>query len=247
VAVILLSQGAGLVVATIVLVVRWQGPPPAGDLAPAAAAGLIGLVAVGCFYRALAVGTISIVAPIAATSALVPVLVGLVRGERPGAVQAVGIVAAIVGVVLASREPEEPTAGPKRATGAGLAVASALLLGAFLLALNAARHTDLPWVLVTARASSVALLLLVAAVVRPGVPLAAVPPIALVGILDTTANGLFVAASSRGLLSVVGVLSSLYPVVTVALAQVHLGERIARIQQIGVALALTGVLLISAG
>jgi drug/metabolite transporter (DMT)-like permease len=83
--------------------------------------------------------------------------------------------------------------------------------------------------------------------VRPGVPLAAVPPIALVGILDTTANGLFVAASSRGLLSVVGVLSSLYPVVTVALAQVHLGERIARIQQIGVALALAGVLLISAG
>jgi drug/metabolite transporter (DMT)-like permease len=101
-------------------------------------------------------------------------------------------------------------------------------------------------VLVAARATSVCALVVACLVLRPSFDPAAVPILAVIGIADTAANGLFVAATTLGLLAVVSVLSSLYPVVTVGLAQLHLGERIDRVQGAGVALALVGVGLLSA-
>jgi drug/metabolite transporter (DMT)-like permease len=247
IAVVLLSQLTGLLLLGTALLVRGEGPPPVADLAPAAIAGVVGFAAVGVFYRALAVGTISVVAPIAATSAAVPVLAALLRGERPGPLHAVGILAAFAGVVLASREP---ASGDGRtgagALGVGLALASALLIGLFLLGLDAARGADLLWVLFTARVASATLAAAAALVLRPRIAPRALPVVSLVGALDTAANGFFVAATSTGLLSIVGVLSSLYPVVTVALAHHQLDERLARVQRAGVGLALAGVVLLSA-
>jgi drug/metabolite transporter (DMT)-like permease len=243
-----LSQGTGLLLMAVVVLLHHPAMPSAHDLAAAALAGLFGLAGLATFYRALAIGTMGVVAPIAATGAAVPVVAGLISGERPSALQAAGIVAAVVGVVVVSREVhDEPERRAASRRSIALAVASALLLGLFLLGLDQARHADLSAVLLTARIASVAVLVVVCLWLRPSLRQANVPPVVLTGVLDTGANGFFILATRHGLLSVVAVLSSLYPVVTAALAAVHLKERLAPSQVAGVALAVGGVALMSAG
>src|SRR5689334_12220005 len=116
-AVLLVSQGAGLAAIAIGLAIARPPAPPLGDLWPAALAGLAGALALSAFYRALAIGTMSIVAPISSTGAALPVIVGIATGDRPSALQLAGVVAAVIGVVLASREldQDQPTmAAPTR-------------------------------------------------------------------------------------------------------------------------------------
>jgi drug/metabolite transporter (DMT)-like permease len=191
-----------------------------------------------------------VVAPIAALSGLVPVLVGLVvQGDRPKAVQVAGMVLAIGGVVMASRARDEAEPGRRLATGAGLALLAALFLGAMVVALDAGGDRDPEWTVFMVRVSSVAVLWLVVAARRPSFSTVRPNLSTLVGagVLDNVANLLFVLAAARGLLSLVSVLGSLYPVVTVVLARVVLDERLARWQLVGVAGALCGVALISLG
>src|SRR5204862_8309065 len=130
-AVLLVSQASGLAAIAVAIAIARPDVPALVDLWPAAAAGVAGAIALSAFYRALAIGTMSIVAPISATGAAVPVVVGIAGGDRPAAVQVAGIVAAVVGVVLASRELDEPqTAGrvPER-TSIALALVAALGFG----------------------------------------------------------------------------------------------------------------------
>ena len=158
----------------------------------------------------------SIVAPISATGVTIPVLVGLASGERPGALQVVGMVLACCGVVLAAREAPATDAEARRTgrTAIGLALLAAIGFGSFFAGIDRAEQTaDVAWVLLAARAADVALLVAAAALVRPRIPTAprALGAIAAVGFFDLLANFLFVIAAGRGLLSVVGVLGSLYP------------------------------------
>jgi drug/metabolite transporter (DMT)-like permease len=242
------SQLTALVLVAAVALVHRPAIPSAHDLVAAALAGLFGLAGLATFYRALSIGTMGVVAPIAATGAAVPVVAGLISGERPSGLQAAGIVAAIVGVVVVSREVhDEPERRATSRRSIALAIASAVLLGLFLLGFDRARHADLSVVLLTAKLASVAVLALVCLRLRPPLRQATVPPLVLTGVLDTGANGFFVLATRHGLLSVVAVLSSLYPVVTAALAAVHLKERLAPSQLAGVGLAVGGVALMSAG
>ena len=216
----------------------------------AALAGSAGIVALGAFYRALAIGTMSVVAPISATAAAVPVLVGLAEGERPGGLQIAGMVAALAGVILASREPVEEGCPPANRAAIGLALVAAAGFGTFFVGIDKASATaEVPWVIVVQRCSSLALLVIAALAVRPTLPRDAPSLLILgmVGVLDLGANGLYALATTKGLLSVVSVLGSLYPAVTVVLARFVLAERIARIQEVGVVLALAGVIAISAG
>src|SRR2546423_14458619 len=129
VAVLFVSQAVGL--AGLVAVVALSGEPaPALDsLWPAAAGGIGGLLALAAFYRGLAIGTMSIVAPISATGSAVPVIVGLASGERPSPVQLAGILAAGVGVVLASREAPHEDAARARAGRASIGPAPPAPLG----------------------------------------------------------------------------------------------------------------------
>jgi drug/metabolite transporter (DMT)-like permease len=195
-----------------------------------------------------------VVSPIAALGVVVPVLVGLARGERPETIQLVGIAVAIVGVVLAS--------GPELAGRAGvrpvlLAAVAALGFGLALLFIAEGSRSSTLMTLVTMRATSVsvAALALVVAVRRvsggrlerhrlrldrPDLLLVAV-----IGIGDVGANLAFGLASTRDDVSIVAVLGSLYPVVTVLLARVVLRERLGPAQSAGVALALGGVALIA--
>jgi drug/metabolite transporter (DMT)-like permease len=244
-AVLLVSQTAGMVGIVVVAFARTP-VPSASVVLPGIAAGLSGVAAAAGFYRAMAVGSISVAAPILATGAVVPVVAGLATGERPGSLQMVGIVAALVGVVLASREPG-PGGGSVRGAGVLFALLAALMYGFQLIALDHAARSDAIWGVGVARATAVVVLGSAAALARPRLSRDAMTPMVAIGVLDTTANAAFALAATEGLLSIVSVLGSLFPVLTVALAHIHLHERLARGQRLGVVLALAGTLAIAGG
>jgi drug/metabolite transporter (DMT)-like permease len=208
-------------------------------------AGLVGLAAL---FRGLAIGTMGVVAPLSSTAVAVPVIVGVATGERPSAAQAAGLAVAFVGMVLAAREPREE-GGSGVAAGAGLALVAALGFGCFFLGMDKASDADVPWAILVNRISGVVLLASVFAVLRPrGRPgRADVAPLVAIGALDMTANTLFAIATTKGLVSLVSVVSALYPVTTVVLARVFLGERLAAVQRAGIMVAFAGVGLIAAG
>jgi drug/metabolite transporter (DMT)-like permease len=218
----------------------------------AAGSGAIGVIALTSFYRALAIGTMSIVAPLSATGAAVPVLYGLASGERPAAIQLVGIVLALLGVMLAGREAGEPDAEARRTARAsvGLALLAALGFGTFFVGIDQAEQSaDVAWVLLSARGPETLILVIAFVLSRTRVPRdpATYAALATVGFFDLLANFFFVLATGRGLLSVVGVLGALYPAVTVLLARGVLGERLTRTQDAGVLVTLAGVLAMAAG
>jgi len=238
-------QGAGLL--GIAAIVAARGREPGGGLVllavPAAMSGTLGLYA---YYRGIAVGAVSVVAPIAGVSAAIPVIVGVISGERPSVWQGVGMASALGGVFLASREPN--AVGRRIAAGVGLALLAAVGFGGYFPFMHAAGNTDFWWASLIFRITSTTLVLIPALARRAS--LAVTPrrlwPLALVGLGDMFGNLLYAASSAYGLVSVTAVLASLYPIVTVALARVVLAERVARSQEAGVALTLAGVVLISA-
>jgi drug/metabolite transporter (DMT)-like permease len=249
--VLLISQAAGLVAVLIAAVIRGEGPPP--EVLPWAVSNAIaGTVGLAAFYRALSVGAMGVVAPISASAAAIPVAVGVIGGERPAALQLAGIAVAIVGVAVASYEPpgeEERELTARTSSGVGLALLAALGFGIFFVGLDEGSDHDLLWTLVLGRSLSTALLLVAALVARPklGMSRGDTAAVVAVGLLDMGANALFAAATTLGLVSVVSVLGSLYPVTTLVLARFLLGERLHRSQRGGAAAALVGVALISAG
>lgn len=238
-------QVGGLAAIALIVAIRGEGPADAGALLaiPAAISGTLGLYA---YYRGIAVGAVSIVAPIAGISAVVPVAVGIASGDRPSAWQWTGIAASLVGVFLASRERSE---GGRIAAGVGLALLAAIGFGGYFPPMHAAGNADFWWASLIFRATSTSVILAVVAIRRPalGVPPLQVPVLALIGVGDMLGNLLFAAASSSGLVSITSVLASLYPIVTVLLARIILKERVAPSQETGIILTLAGVALISAG
>lgn len=293
----LLSLGSSLVLGALLLLVsghRWPGWEAAW---PALAAGAAVSVATVAYFKALAVGTMSLVAPIASAGAVVPVAVGLLKGEQPSLIQGLGVVAALVGVGLAvfDRAPEAGVVGTievgaaadvlaategesgqggsasRPRLAAALAVAAAALFGASLVGYAETASHDPYLPPVAGRLTSVAILLLLVgalrfqarrpAVGRPtvaagsgGVPLVpfwpgrrVVPMILVAGVFHLLAATFFSLASTRGLLSLVSVLSSLGAVVTMGLAYFLIRERLEPQQVVGVVLALLGVIAIAGG
>lgn len=244
------SQAVGLLAVLVVAGVAGAFGDDTGYVPWAMLSGIAGVVGLVSFYAALAAGTMGVVSPIAALGVVVPVLVGLARGERPGTLQVAGIVVAIAGVVLASGPELSGRAGARPLLLAGVA---AVGFGFALLAIAEGSRSSTLMTLVTMRATSVTLLVaaLLVALGR-GFPRAELRLgradlllVALVGVGDVSANLTFGLASTRGLVSVVAVLGSLYPVVTVLLARVLHGERLGTAQTVGVAGALGGVALIA--
>jgi drug/metabolite transporter (DMT)-like permease len=232
-----------------VVLASHESVPSASHLAWAAFAGAIGVVGLALFYRALAVGAMGIVGPITATAAIVPMAYGLARGERPSTLQSAGIALAIVGVVAASLERTPDRRGRQFGAGVGLSLAAALCFGWALIGLSRAAAGGIAWSILTMRAVAVPLVLVALVASRPRLQVSSrsVGLLIAVGVGDTVATLLYSTATTRGLLSVVVVLASLYPIVMVVLARVLLAERVARAQLAGVAVALAGVALISAG
>jgi drug/metabolite transporter (DMT)-like permease len=248
--VIVASQVTGLTLVAIFVAVRGEGPPGGPFAVFAVLSAIAGVTGLAAFYRALAIGNMGVVAPISACAAVVPLVVGVATGDRPSGLQAVGLGLALAGVVLASREEVVGETGHRRtARGAGLAMVSALGFGFFFLAFDRASDGDVAWAMFANRLTGVTLLALAVAVLRP--PLRAgrrdLPVLIGIGTLDVGANATFGLAATKGLVSVVSVLGSLYPLTTVALAAIVLHERPHRLAQLGVVAALVGVALIAAG
>jgi len=239
-------QLGGLVVIAAIVAIRGRGPADSAALLaiPAAISGTLGLYA---YYRGIAVGAVSIVAPIAGISAIVPVIFGIATGDRPSIWQFLGMSAALAGVFLASREPGR--GGSKFAAGVGLALLAAVGFGGYFPPMHAAGNADFWWASLIFRMTSASVIFAAVAIRRP---MLRVVPIqfsllALIGVGDMVGNLFFAAASTSGLVSITSVLASLYPIVTVVLARLVLKERVARSQEAGIALTLAGVALISAG
>ena len=232
-------------VAAIAIAVSVRGDGPAGWAVlygiGAALGGMLGLYA---YYRGMLTGAMSVVAPVAGVSAVIPVIFGVATGDDPSVPQVAGVVAALAGIGLASIEHQE---GRRRvAAGVGLALLAACGFGFYFPWMHAAGKVDFWWASLVFRTTA---LLLVASVVagrridvrlsRRNVAIACA-----VGIVDTVGNVCFAASSRHGLVSLTAVLASLYPVVTVLLAASLLRERVAPLQRAGIALTLTGVVLI---
>ena len=245
VAVLIVAQPIGLALLGIWVVVRGQGPPGSSVLwaCLAAVLGTTGLIA---FYKGMAAGALSIVAPIAGAGAAIPVIWGLAHGDHPSGYQELGFAAALIGVVLASFERRPEAA--RLAAGVGWAAIAMVAFGAYYIPMHEASHGDFLWAAFVFRLTSTTLIAAAWLVLRPpSARRADLPVLASIGILDTGGNVFFAAASAKGLVSVVSILASLYPVVTVLLARAVLHERVHRSQELGIVLALAGIVLISAG
>jgi drug/metabolite transporter (DMT)-like permease len=245
--VLLTIELSGLVVLLGILAATGEGPPPGGKLLVALAAGAAGILGLGVFYRALAIGTMSIVAPISATGSAIPVVVGVATGDTLTLLIGLGLALTMAGVVLASREKHEAQRVASRSSIV-LALLAALGFGSFFVLYDSASDDSLLWAMLCIRGIAVPL---VGGLILRHRPAAPGPRdlgiLAIAGLLDLTATGLYALANREGALSIVGVVGSLYPIATVLLARVILGERIRPVQQAGVVLAFAGVGLISAG
>lgn len=230
------------------LVVAPSGHLTSSGFGFGAAAGAFGGVGVFLLFRGLATGRMSVVAPITAVGAAVlPVAWGLLTGERLSALVLTGVVLALAAIVLIAREEDEG-AGSTRAALVS-AVGSGIAFGALFILLAQAGDDAGWWPLVGARLAAIVVIGAVAVVSKAAVVprREAAPAVAACGVLDVTANALYLLAVRRGLLSLVAVLSSLYPAGTVLLARLVLGERLLRVQIAGLGLAFGGVVLIAAG
>ena len=243
----MISQAAGF--ALLLVILRFTpSHAVAGDYLFGALAGACGALAVALLYHALAIGKMGIVSPITAVlAAAAPLIFGTIRGERLSLGQILGLLIALVAILMISLSFED--GGKREIATAGVreAIVTGLLFGAFFILLSYTHPAAGLRNLAAARTSSILFLLMAALATRTSlVPRRADWPLIVgAGLLDMTANVLFVIATFYGYLSIAAVLTSLYPASTVLLARIVLKERLARTQKAGVALALAGVLLIS--
>jgi drug/metabolite transporter (DMT)-like permease len=242
VAVVGWTQGLALIVISVIVALRWDTLTWTGWPAWSLAAGLTGMTGLVCFYSALSSGTMGVVAPIASLGVIVPVVLGVATGDAPSSWAWVGMLVAIVGVTLASGPELSGDVSPRPVV---LAVCAAVGFGLCLFCLDRGARESTLLTLWGMRLTSVTILLVVALVLRTagGVTARETPVLLAIGCGDLLANGLFAFASSRGQVSIASVLGSLYPVVTIIWARLFLEERLKRVQQVGVALAVGGAAL----
>jgi drug/metabolite transporter (DMT)-like permease len=254
--VLTLVETAG-VIAALAVAAASPGPASLAGLAWGFSAGLVGGLGLIIFYAGLAAGPMSVVAPVSGlVSTVLPVAVALTEGERPGAGVYAGALLCLVAIVLASSagDPEGGTGPARRPARLGRAIAygtaSGVSFGLFFLLIRNAGQSGEVWPVAAGRIGELAIVLAVAAVLRPGLlrgvggrlPLVA----AGAGVIDVVANICYVAATRTGAFGLAVVLASLYPGVTVLLARVVLGERLRWIQRVGLGLAAVGIVLVAA-
>ena len=248
-AVVAVSQAFAFVGLIVVALATSAFGADTGYIGWALAAAVVGVVALSCFYAALASGTMGVVAPIAAVGVIVPVAVGIGEGDRPGLLQGIGVLLAFAGVFLAAGPQRDESGAAVSRRPLLLAAIAAAGFGTVLVCVAHGARSSTVMTLLTMRATSVLLLGLLAVAGRAAVTAQPrdLPLLAVIGAGDVGANAAMAVASTHGLLSVVAVLSSLYPAVTVVLARVVHTERLTAVQTWGVLAALVGVSLIASG
>jgi drug/metabolite transporter (DMT)-like permease len=255
--VILASQVISAAILAVV-VPFWDGDVSAAALYWGSAAGLAALAGAALLYRGLAIGRMGVVAPVTAVlAAAIPVAFGLATGERPSAVALAGILVGLVAVVLISSSPEPastagaPASPPPalirpRLAGVTEAVGAGVAFGVFFVLLGRAPDGSGVWPLVGTRISMLAVAALIVAFAGTSPRAAGLDrSVIALGIINLSADLLFLLATRRGLLSIVAVITALYPAATVGLARIVLDERMVRQQLLGVGFAALSVTLIA--
>ncbi len=243
--IVAVAHACGLVAMLTMALLAREPVPPRLDLMWGAFAGVAGAFGIAALYKALAVGRMGVVAPVAAVvTGVLPVLVGIRAEGMPDRIQLFGFALALVSIWLVAR-PSEYVDSHR---GLGLAVLAGVMFGLFLVAGKQAGLHGVFWPMVAARVASTALMcVIVVGTPRDQRPLKGVLwAMVLSGLLDSAGNALFIAATRHGRLDVAAVLSSLYPASTVILARVLLKEKISKLQGAGIVGALASVALISA-
>ena len=247
--VLMISSIFGLGAVLAIVLVRGVAPPDNPALLLAVVGGIAGVAAMFCLYRGLSIGSMAIVAPISAAGVILPVIVGLAAGDSPTFLQKLGMAAAIVGAVLASREKNTDGNGNRLAAGAGLAIGSAIAAGIFFVVMDRASEADPYWAAFLMRLSYFIFLVIIFLLKKPSIRIkkAHLPAIIVLGVFDSLAGFAYALATTHGMLGLVAVVGGLYPAVTGILSILILREKPQAIQFIGVLLAIGGVTLISAG
>jgi drug/metabolite transporter (DMT)-like permease len=254
------SQVAGLLAFAPLLALQGTALPGDGQVLLGGVAGVVAVAALGMIYHALGRGPVVLIAPIAALSVALPIVVGIAGGDRLDLLISVGLACAIAGALAASWTPEGDHAGRATLTAIGLAGGSALGTGTVLVLIDAASEASVWWGIGAMRlGGAMAALALLAALAAgralsgrrapgslPRLPLLTGVAIAAIGASDLAADIAYAGATRTGALSVVSVVSSLYPVTAITLAALVLRERPAGVQLAGVALACVGIALLSA-
>jgi drug/metabolite transporter (DMT)-like permease len=245
--VLVAAQLIGLAIAAPIAVFRGEGQPLPVDVAWSAVSGLIGAIGIGCLYRGLAVGRMGVVAPVTGVLvAVIPVVAGMVLDGVPSAIVLVGIVLAIASVAIVARVPGSVTDAP---SGLWWGIAAGLTLGVFTVTFSRVSHGLVFGPLALMKiVEGVALYVAIVVGRQPWrVPRNVWPMLIAVGVMDMGATAAYLAATQAGPLAIAGVLSALYPVMTVLLAAVILRERITRVHAIGIVAAAAAIALIAGG
>ena len=216
--------------------------------------GIVVAIGIGCFYIGMGRGLISVVAPVAAvTGAVIPVVYGLARGERPGTLALVGLVVAFVAVAVVSLAQSEQH--PETMVGVdrhviALALTSGVFFGLFYITLSRVSDDAGLWPVTISRTAGSIVLVILSLILTRGILGGVVRlwrTILLIAVLEVSAMVPLLLALQRGPVAIASVLASLYPVTTVLLAAFVLRERLSRLQYVGVACALISVALVSTG
>ena len=246
-AVAVVSQSIGLAALLVWIAIDRPPFPGVEELLPAAGAGVAVLFGLAAFYRGLAIGAMGVVAPISATAPMVPLVVDAAHGTTPAATQWLGVALVLLGIAVVSREPSSQQT--RFATGAGLALVAAVGFGIFFVGIDAGADQGGAWAVVAARLSAVTLGAAIALATSKSLhpPRNLLPLLAACGLIDTFANVLVATAMDHGAAGTVAVLSALYPLVTIVLARVVLGEQLSVTKRIGGGVALAGAAFVAAG
>ncbi|PKL24598.1 MAG: EamA/RhaT family transporter [Spirochaetae bacterium HGW-Spirochaetae-3] len=247
--VLVVSQGFGLATAAVALIVMWPGLPGRADLVWGLIGGLAGAFGIVMLYRGIATCVVAIVSPTAAfLSSILPLAVGFMLGDQPGILALFGIGLCVPAIILVSSSPADSLIDKHRARSSLLhGLVAGLGFGLFYVALSRPGVHAGFWPLVAARSASISTALIVMLAKREHLSLdkGSLVPAILAGILDMVANILFVLASSSGMLSIVAIIVSLYPVPTILMARMVFKERITPARWIGLGLSVAGLVLIS--
>jgi drug/metabolite transporter (DMT)-like permease len=248
-AVMIIANPFGILI--IGIIVLWRGKPIQNDptIIWAFFAGLIGVITLYLLYKGFSVGSIAIVAPISGTGVILPVAVGLIRGETPSIFQLIGILAAVIGTFLAVREKKKKEISNRLVSGIYYAIASAFGVGFYFIFMDAASEIDPYWASLVMRISYGLILLPIVIFTRTSLrgSRSHIFPIAAMGMIDSLAGFSFAVASTIGMLSIVSVISAIYPGVTVLLSVFILKEKIQNSQKLGILMIIFGIALISVG
>jgi len=248
-----MTQAIGLFFGITLVLLKGElfgaNPPKAfgdgGYLYPGALAGVAGYIGLICLYAGLSTGRMGVVSPISALSAVIPLTVALVAGEVLTSAQAIGVVIALAGAFCASGPELSQGLSPKPLV---LALGAAAGFGTAMTFMAIGSESSALMTMVTMRATTfIVTIFLVIRFRTIGIfEKSEIPLLVFIGVSDFLANLLLGVATTFGLVSLVMVLGSIYPIVTALLAFKFLHERLHRVQYAGIILAVAGVALISA-